>query len=62
VVVCSCRVVSDRAVVAAIDEGASTVEDLVARCQAGGRCGGCWPALQRLLEAGRPAGAGHVAA
>jgi len=47
--VCSCRAVTDRAVVAAIAEGASTVDEVTARCAAGGRCGGCRPELQRLL-------------
>ena len=49
-VVCSCRAVTDRVVGAAIAEGAGTVEEIVRRCSAGGRCGGCWPTLQRLLD------------
>ena len=48
-VVCSCRVVTDRTVEAAIAAGADTVEDIAAACAAGGRCGGCWPELERLL-------------
>ena len=50
-VVCSCRAVNDRTVDAAIAAGASTVDDLIAKCAAGGRCGGCRPELQRLLDA-----------
>ena len=48
--VCSCLAVTDRVVNAAIATGAATVEEITARCRAGGRCGGCAPALQRLLE------------
>ena len=50
-VVCSCLAVTHRAVGAAVAAGASTVEELTDRCQAGGGCGGCWPELQRLLDA-----------
>jgi len=50
VIVCSCRTVSDRTVDAAIAAGASTVEDLVRRCGAGSRCGGCHPELVRILQ------------
>jgi len=49
VVVCSCRAVSDRSVRAAIDAGATTVEDLTVHCLAAKGCGGCWPALERLI-------------
>jgi bacterioferritin-associated ferredoxin len=50
VIVCSCRAVSDRTVTAAIASGASSIQDVAARCGAGGRCGGCWPALAELLD------------
>lgn len=49
-IVCSCRAVSDRTVATAIAAGATTVDEISARCGAGGRCGGCWPELDRLLE------------
>ncbi|HEX6311681.1 MAG TPA: (2Fe-2S)-binding protein [Acidimicrobiia bacterium] len=48
-IVCHCRAVSDRAVRSAIAEGAAREEELTERCGAGGRCGGCLPALRRLL-------------
>ena len=48
--VCSCRAVTDRTVRAAIASGAQSIEDVAARCGAGGRCGGCWPALAELLD------------
>ena len=50
-IVCSCRAVSDRTVEATIASGAHGIADIAARCGAGGRCGGCWPELERLLEA-----------
>jgi bacterioferritin-associated ferredoxin len=53
--VCSCRAVTDRTVKAAIASGARTIDDLAERCGAGGRCGGCWPALTELLQDSRPA-------
>jgi bacterioferritin-associated ferredoxin len=49
-VVCSCRAVTDREIRAAIDAGACTTEALGAACGAGGRCGGCWPTLRRLID------------
>ena len=49
-IVCSCKAVSDRTVRAAAASGATTVEQLAQRCGAGGRCGGCWPELERLLD------------
>jgi len=51
VIVCSCRAVSQRTVDAVLASGASTVDDIADRCGAGGACGGCWPELERLLEA-----------
>ena len=48
--VCSCRAVTDRTIRAAIASGARSIEDVAARCGAGGRCGGCWPALAELLD------------
>ncbi len=51
--VCHCFAVNARGVREAIDQGATTVDDVVARCGAGGRCGGCRPLLAELLaEAG----------
>jgi bacterioferritin-associated ferredoxin len=50
VIVCSCRRVSDRTVDAAA-AGASSIDEVIARCGAGDRCGGCHPELERRLEA-----------
>lgn len=49
-IVCSCRAVTDRTVHAAIASGAETIDEVANRCGAGGRCGGCWPELERLIE------------
>ena len=49
VIVCHCRGLNDRAVRAAIDAGADTLDQLAATCGAGARCGGCHPLLIELL-------------
>ena len=55
-IVCSCEVVSDRTVNAAIASGASTIQEVSSRCGAGARCGGCWPTLAELLDEHESAG------
>jgi NAD(P)H-nitrite reductase large subunit len=51
--VCHCFAVNDGRVREAVADGARTVDDVVARCGAGGRCGGCRPLVADLLaEAG----------
>ena len=47
--VCHCLAVNDQAVARAAAEGATSVDELTARCGAGGRCGGCRPLLAELL-------------
>ncbi len=55
-IVCVCRVQSDRAIRAAIARGVGTVEELGACCRAGTACGACLPVLERMIEeAGAPA-------
>jgi bacterioferritin-associated ferredoxin len=48
-VVCSCRAVTDRAVRAAVEQGATSVEEITEQCNAASDCGGCWPELERLI-------------
>jgi bacterioferritin-associated ferredoxin len=48
-VVCHCRVVSDRRVLAELADGACTVEDVRERCGATSKCGGCLPAIEMLV-------------
>ena len=51
--VCHCRVVSDRAVRAAVSAGAANLDDVASLCGAGSECGGCVPSVEALLaEAG----------
>jgi bacterioferritin-associated ferredoxin len=49
VIVCHCERVSDRAIRHAIADGAGTIDEITARCGAGGNCGGCVDALESLL-------------
>jgi bacterioferritin-associated ferredoxin len=51
VIVCVCRRVSDRAVGAAIDAGARTVEDVARVTGAGTSCGCCRPAIDQAVRA-----------
>lgn len=48
--VCHCRGVSDRTVAACIAGGARTSEEVALRCGAGGRCGGCIPLVEDMLN------------
>jgi bacterioferritin-associated ferredoxin len=48
-IVCHCKVVSDRHVRDAIGLGACDVDDVGARCGAGTRCGSCRPTIGVLL-------------
>jgi bacterioferritin-associated ferredoxin len=50
-VICHCEAVSDRTVDAALASGARSVDEVTARCRAGGGCGGCHRALEALIEA-----------
>lgn len=49
--VCSCRGVTERVISEVIARGARTVDHIATGCEAGGRCGGCRPMLERLLVA-----------
>lgn len=47
--ICHCRIVSDREIREAIASGAADVCAVAEICSAGSRCGGCRPAIRRLL-------------
>ena len=47
--ICHCRLVSDRRVLAEIEAGACSVADVQERCGAATRCGGCLPVVQSLV-------------
>jgi bacterioferritin-associated ferredoxin len=49
VIVCHCKVVNDRAVTRAIDEGARTVSQVCQTTGAGRDCGSCVFTVKRLL-------------
>ena len=59
-IICHCRAVSDRTVREHVAFGASDLEAVAEWCGAGGRCGGCRPALARLLADARRPAAGAV--
>ena len=48
--VCHCKAVTDRAIRAAVRNGAQTVSDVARSCGAGGHCGGCQDAVQELIH------------
>jgi bacterioferritin-associated ferredoxin len=50
VYVCHCRAVTDHVIDDEVERGATTIEELASRCGAGAECGGCWPALEELLD------------
>jgi bacterioferritin-associated ferredoxin len=52
-IVCHCKGISDRALRRAIRQGADSIEEVASACRAGEECGGCRPAIERLLETHR---------
>jgi bacterioferritin-associated ferredoxin len=50
VIACLCHGVSERRVRREIEHGATTVDELAARCGAGSCCYGCHPTLDELLS------------
>ena len=49
-IVCHCKAVSDRAIRAAVREGARSFGQVARACDAGRRCGGCHPAIREVIE------------
>jgi len=49
VIVCLCYGVSDRQICQLADEGACTVDQVTARCGAGGDCGSCRETIADLV-------------
>jgi bacterioferritin-associated ferredoxin len=50
-IVCLCKVVSDRQIQAAIDSGARSVEAVGASCRAGTGCGACHDSIEEMIGA-----------
>lgn len=57
-VVCICRVVSDRTIEAAIAGGAKTFEEVAAATRAGSDCGCCRDAIRGMVESATSCGNG----
>ena len=51
VIVCHCRVVTDRVIRTAVRNGARTRNEVVSACAANMSCGGCAPAIDEIIEA-----------
>jgi bacterioferritin-associated ferredoxin len=49
VIVCHCRVVSDRTIRSAVQCGADDLETVADMCGAGAECGGCHERIERML-------------
>ena len=49
-IVCHCFGVSDRRIHAEAGLGANDLDDITARCGAGGDCGGCADLIEDILE------------
>ena len=47
--VCSCYGINERRIRREIDHGATTIEEIADRCQAGSCCQNCHPTLDELL-------------
>jgi bacterioferritin-associated ferredoxin len=48
--ICHCRAVNDETIRNVVLAGAHEPQEVAVRCGAGGRCGGCLPALRALLD------------
>jgi NAD(P)H-nitrite reductase large subunit len=48
-IVCHCALVSHSELLAAIEGGATSLEELTRRCGASQHCGGCLSAVERIL-------------
>jgi bacterioferritin-associated ferredoxin len=50
-VICHCERVNDRTIRKLIRDAEVTIDDVIATCGAGGRCGGCRASIEQLLDA-----------
>jgi len=48
--ICHCHAVNDHTIRRCVDDGARSGSDIREACGAGGSCGGCRPAIDRLIE------------
>jgi bacterioferritin-associated ferredoxin len=49
-IVCSCHGITDRQIRQAVRNGASSTLQVARRCSAGTGCGGCLPALEKIVR------------
>ncbi len=49
-VVCHCEQINDRTISEIASNAVTTIDDVTARCGAGGRCGGCHESIERVLQ------------
>ena len=49
-IVCHCALVSHHDLLDAIEAGATSVDELALHCGASKYCGGCLPAVERILK------------
>jgi NAD(P)H-nitrite reductase large subunit len=49
-IVCHCALVSSSQLLAAIEDGATSIDEVSRRCGASAQCGGCRPAVERMLR------------
>ena len=52
-IVCHCLAINDQLIEAVAGGEPVTVEDVIARCGAGARCGGCRESIQQVLDVAR---------
>ncbi len=50
-IVCLCKVVTDRAIDQLIDDGAASAAEIAQACGAGAGCGACVPAIEGMIAA-----------
>ena len=48
-ILCHCEIVSDKCVRTAVENGATSVDEVGRACAAGTHCGGCRPSIATLL-------------
>lgn len=51
VVICHCERVNERTIRKLLRDSTITIDDVVAGCGAGGRCGGCRDSIEQMLRA-----------
>ena len=49
-IVCQCKGLTDRAIRRAVRDGARSRGEIARTCAAGSNCGGCAPAIDKIIE------------